>query len=510
MTDREPDMTLASVVHRRAELTPERCALRFEDLTLTYGALSDRVRRLAGVLGRGGVERRTRVGFVGHNHPAFIESLFATAQLGATFVPLNCRLTAPELRRLIDDAGVHTLVVDEAHRPAVDTIRPTLGARRYLGSESGNADWESLPELVSRAEPVTPIVVDPEDVVLIMYTSGTSGRPRGVMLTHANLFWSNVSVMSSVDFGDDEVTLAVMPLYHIGGLNVNVILTLRKGGELVLHRGFDPASALDAIETWGVTQLFAVPAVYQVMLHHPAFAQRSLSSLKLVVVGGAPVPTALMTAYHEANVPLVQGYGLTEASPVVTSLRPEHAHDKIGSAGLPVWLTEVLIVDPLDGRPLASGMRGEIVVRGPNVMRGYWGNPEATAEALYAGGELRTGDVGYVDDDGYLHVVDRIKDVVISGGENVYPGEVEAVLARHPDILDVAVIGVPDPRWGEAVVAVVVARAGRMPTLEGLRQFAAAELASFKLPRRVESIEELPRNTAGKVLKRELRARFGS
>jgi fatty-acyl-CoA synthase len=502
------DLALGQLLTRRAKLAPDAVALRFEGGVRSYSALAARVDRLAAVLSAGGVRRSDRVGFVGRNHPAFLEALFAAAKLGAPFVPLNFRLTGAELKYLIDDAGIHTLIADDEHRPAVDRLRAELSVRRYIGAESGTSDWEDLERLIAGAALAAPgVLVHGDDPALVMYTSGTAGKPRGVLLTHANLHWNTVNVVSSVDLGTDEVTLVVAPLFHIGGLNVNTIPTWHNGGQIVLHRSFDAGATIGAIAEHRVTQLFAVPAMYALMSQHPAFDTADFSSLRLAVVGGAPVPKPLLERYLARGIPFVQGYGLTETSPVVSFQAVRVTRAKFGSAGLPMAYTEVAISDERGGW-LPPGSHGEIRVRGPNVMQGYWNQPDATAAAIDADGWLRTGDLGWLDDEGYLYVGDRLKDVVISGGENVSPAEVEEILGRHPKVREIAVIGLRDEQWGEAVTAVVAIAAGQSLSLDELRAFAAGSLAAFKLPTRLYVVPALPRNTAGKVLKVELRNRF--
>ena len=341
-------------------------------------------------------------------------------------------------------------------------------------------------------------------MAIIMYTSGTTGRPKGAMLTHGNLWWNNTNALHTLDVVHDDVTLVVAPLFHIGGLNVITLVTWQKGGEVVLHRSFDPAACLADIARYGVTTFFGVPAMFLFLSQHPDFAAADLSSIRMFICGGAPLPEPLLRLYLDRGVPIQQGYGLTETAPMVTFLTAEHSLTKLGSAGRPPLFTEVRIADTDNTTVTEPLARGEVCVRGPNVLAGYWNRPDATAEAIDADGWFHTGDVGYLDGDGFLFIADRVKDMVITGGENVYPAEVESVLFAHPGIAEVAVIGLPDERWGEAVTAVVVAKA-QPPTLEELREFAGRSLARYKLPTRLQIVEVLPRNPAGKVLKFELR-----
>jgi fatty-acyl-CoA synthase len=503
-----PDLGLANWLLQRARRTPARRALTFEGTTWTYAELQHRIDVLAGQLRATGVARGDRVAYLGLNQPAFLVAMFATARIGGTFVPLNFRLTGPELAFIVNDAGAGVLIADSMHQPVIDGVRGDLPVTTYLSADTTGADgWASLDP---RAEPVSEgVAVDPEDVAVIMYTSGTTGRPKGAMLTHANIWWNNTNELLNIDVLQDDVTLTVAPLFHIGGLNVLTLITWMKGGEVLLHRAFDPGAALEAIDHHGVTTMFGVPAMFQFMAQHPSFETSDLTSLRTVVCGGAPCPEPLLKIYEGRGVPIQQGYGLTETSPMVTFLGPEHALAKIGSSGVTPLFCEVKLIDGTGSPVVEPFGRGEVCVRGPNVTLGYWGRPEATAEAIGADGWFRTGDVAYFDEDGFIFICDRVKDMIITGGENVYPAEVESVLFDHPAVAEVAVVGIPDERWGEAVVAVVALAPGAALTLDELRSFAGERLARFKLPSRLETVPLLPRNAAGKILKYELRDHLG-
>lgn len=507
-----PDITLGSWFAKRAAATPEARALTFEGSTLTFAQMIDRIDRLAAAFKEGGICRGDRVGFLGLNQPSFFETLFAAARLGAIFVPLNFRLTGPELSFIIGDAGVHTLVVDADHQPVIDPIRQELPVRSYVGTGGRVSDsWVDFEGLVSGHEPIDLVEAgDPESVAVIMYTSGTTGRPKGAMLTHANLWWNNTNNLHMFDVLGDDVSLVVAPLFHIGGLNVTTLVTWQKGGEVVLFRAFDPGACLEAIPRYGVTTMFGVPAMFLFMSQHPAFDNTDLTSVRTLICGGAPVPEPLIKLYNGRGIPIQQGYGLTETSPGVSFLGPQYALAKVGSAGRPPMFVEVKVVDA-EGRSLTEPFaRGEICSRGPHIMKGYWNRPDATAQAIDEEGWFHTGDVGYLDEEGFLYIADRVKDMVISGGENIYPAEVESVLYEHPAVAEVAVIGVPDERWGEAVAAIVVLKEGSTLTLDELRDFAGKSLARYKLPSRLHFVGALPRNPAGKVLKFELRERVAA
>jgi fatty-acyl-CoA synthase len=506
-----PDIGLGNWLYQRALRTPHRKALTFEGRTWTYAEMRERIDRLAAALRADGVCRGDRVGFLGLNQPAFLETMFAAARLGAVFVPLNFRLTGPELSYIINDAGVHTLVVDAAHRALIDSIRADLPCRRFWSAEAAVDGWPAASELLAAHAPLaTGEAVAEDDVAIIMYTSGTTGRPKGAMLTHGNLWWNNTNALLAFDILEGDVSLVVAPLFHIGGLNVTTLVTWQKGGHLVLHRTFDPQRFLEDVARYRVTSTFAVPAMLLFVSQQPNFATADLASLRLVVCGGAPVPEPLMRLYADRGMPINQGYGLTETAPLLTFLTSEWGIAKIGSAGRTSMFTEIRLVDANGLVITRPREKGEVVARGANVMKGYWNKPEATAAAIDTQGWFHTGDVGYFDDDGFLFIADRLKDMVISGGENVYPAEVESVLYEHPAIAEVAVIGLPDEKWGEAVVAVAALQPGAALDLEALRSFATEKLARYKLPQRLEIVAALPRNPAGKVLKFELRRRFGA
>jgi fatty-acyl-CoA synthase len=338
-----------------------------------------------------------------------------------------------------------------------------------------------------------------------MYTSGTTGRPKGAMLTHGNFWANNLNEMFLWDMVSTDVTLNFAPMFHVGGLLCGSLSTLLAGGHLVLQRAFDVQAVLDAVARHRITVSFAVPAMLLFISQHPSFESADLSSLRLIAVGGAPMPEPLLRLYGARNIPVHQGYGMTETASMITFLHPDRATDKLGSSGTPPILTEIKLIDA-EGAPVtAAGATGEICVRGGNVMAGYWNQPDATAATFTPDGWFRSGDIGYRDAEGFLYVCDRIKDMVISGGENIYPAEVESVFYDHPDIAEVAVIGAPDARWGERVVAVVAPRPGKTITLEALHAFAEGKLARYKLPKELRLVEALPRNPTGKILKARLR-----
>ena len=503
------DIGLNSWFSRRVLQTPDRPALTFEGVTRSYRQMAQDINRLATALKAGGICRGDRVGYLGLNNPLYFDLLFAAARLGAIFVPLNFRLTGPELDYIINDAGVHTLVADGPHRPVIDSVRAALCCRRYVSADGPADGWQAASDFVGNAVPLANgEPADDDDIAVIMYTSGTTGQPKGVMLTHGNLWWANVNGGLVADISERDVSIVMAPLFHIGGLNVTPLAGWQKGAHILLHRNFDPARFLADVASYRVTSTFAVPAMLLFISQQPDFETADLSSLRLILCGGAPVPEPLLRLYNARGVPLNQGYGLTETAPSGTYLGNDFALAKLGSAGKPSFFVDLRIVGE-DGRtPLGPHERGEVIMRGPNIMRGYWNKPEATAAAIDAEGWFHSGDIGYLDEDGFLYICDRLKDMIISGGENIYPAEIEATLYAHPAIAEVAVIGEPNEKWGESVTAIAALKPGTSLDLETLRAWATERLARYKLPTRLEIIDALPRNPAGKVLKFELRSRF--
>ncbi|MEV3913750.1 acyl-CoA synthetase [Streptomyces canus] len=494
---------LGSWPARRARKTPHRTALIHGDTTFTYAGLHTRVTRLAHALRARGIRRGDRVAYLGPNHPSYLETLFAAGSLGAVFVPLNTRLAGPEIGYQLSDSGARALVYGPSHAGLVAGLPGSTDVRTYV--EVG-AEYEQL-LAESAAEPIDePVTAD--DTCIIMYTSGTTGRPKGAMLTHGNLTWNAINVLVDTDLIADERALVSAPLFHTAGLNMLTLPVLLKGGTCVLVEAFEPNATFDLIEQHRITFMFGVPTMFEQVARHPRWADADLSSLRILTCGGSPVSTPLIAAYQERGLTFLQGYGMTEASPGTLFLDAEHAIGKAGSAGVPHFFSDVRVVRP-DLAPVDVGETGEVVLRGPHVMPGYWGLPEETA-ASFADGWFRSGDAARVDEDGYVFIVDRIKDMIISGGENIYPAEIEDLLLGHPDIAECAVIGVPDDKWGEVPRAVVVPREGATPDPDEVLASLAGRLAKYKIPKSVVIADGLPRTASGKLLKSRVRKRFGS
>ncbi|GAV44030.1 long-chain-fatty-acid--CoA ligase FadD13 [Streptomyces acidiscabies] len=509
------DISPATALCRRAQ-SPTPAALVYEGREISAAELSRTAAELAAGLAEHGVRRGDRVAYLGLNSVTFFETFLAAAHLGAVFVPVNFRLAADEVQHILVDSGAHTLVVEEGHRKVVESVLDGVPARRHLLVDTDPACpptpepaavWTPLSELLGAGRPARErSVLHEGDLAILMYTSGTTGRPKGVMLTHGNVWWNAVNVDSVVDTRADDVNLAVAPLFHIGGLNALTLRTLLRGGTVVLRRAFDPAQCLADLVEHRATSFFGVPAMYAALTRVPGFDQADLGALRSAIVAGAPVPPQLITEYGERGVLLQQAWGLTETAPFATYLPAGLTLEKTGSAGTPMPYTEVCITHPGTGvRVDEADARGEICVRGPNVTPGYWNDPDATRAAFDDAGWFHTGDIAHRDADGHYYIVDRLKDMIISGGENVYPAEVERVLHSYPGVLEAAVIGVPDPKWGETVLAVLTCAPGTSPTLDDVRDFTGRHLARYKLPTRVLIAEQLPRNASGKLAKAELR-----
>ncbi|MGW0610914.1 o-succinylbenzoate--CoA ligase [Streptomyces sp. NPDC002788] len=493
---------LGSWPARRARKTPHRTALIHGGTTLGYAELYARVTRLAHALRARGVRRGDRIAYLGPNHPSYLETLFAAGLLGAVFVPLNIRLAGPEIAYQLSDSGAKALVFGPSHAGLVAGLPGSTDVRTYI--EAG-AEYEAT---IAEA-PGEPIdePVGADDTCIIMYTSGTTGRPKGAMLTHGNLTWNAINVLIDLDLLADERALVSAPLFHTAGLNMLTLPVLLKGGTCVLVDAFDPDATFDLIEQHRITFMFGVPTMFDQVARHPRWAEADLSSLRILTCGGSPVPTSLIAAYQERGLTFLQGYGMTEAAPGTLFLDAEHAVSKAGSAGVPHFFSDVRVVRP-DLSPVDVGEVGEVMVRGPHVMPGYWGLPEETAVS-FADGWFRSGDAARVDEDGYVHIVDRIKDMIISGGENIYPAEIEDRLLAHPDIVECAVIGVPDDKWGEVPHAVVVPREGAALDPDEVLASLAGRLAKYKIPKSVVVADELPRTASGKLLKSRVRTRYG-
>ncbi len=488
--------------------TPDKVAVvdLASERRFTYAQFDARISRLAAHLrDQLKVVRGARIAVLALNTTDTLEVQFACGRLGAVFLPLNTRLTIPELQFIVGDAAPKVMIHD------ADLAEIALSIAKLCSVESSlllgpNGSYEAAiaaAKPLDRSEGVTL-----DDISTIMYTSGTTGQPKGAIITHGMTFWNCVNLGGPAFISPSSVLLTVLPLFHTGGLNCYTNPVLHAGGTVLIMRVFDPGVALQLISdpARGINSFFGVPSIYQFMAQHPSFESADFSRIIVGGVGGAPMPVPLLKVWEARGVALQQGYGMTETSPAVLTLDREDAARKAGSSGKPVLHTEVRIVRP-DGADAAIGELGELWVKGPNVTPGYWNRPDANASS-FTDGWLHTGDATRVDEEGFYYIVDRWKDMYISGGENVYPAEVENVLHQIADIAEAAIIGVPDAQWGEVGMAIVALKAGHKLTEADIHAHCAANLARFKCPRLIRFVDALPRNATGKIHKPTLRKNF--
>ncbi|MFI8975231.1 long-chain-fatty-acid--CoA ligase [Nocardia asteroides] len=485
------------LIQHFARTEPDRVALRFGDSTSTFAELDARANQVGRALLEIGISAGERVAYVGRNLPEFFELLFGCAKIGAVLAPLNWRLTASDIAELVADAGARVVLTD---REFADVV-PSHVTHMTIGLDY--AQWRD-----SESSADTGFLTGPGDPFIQFYTSGTTGLPKAVLITNQNLaHLSDAAAWWRVD--RNSVVSVVMPLFHMGG-SAWAFVALFHGAQCVLVPEFDAAALLDDVERVGITNVLVAPAMLQMMVDTLGDRRVDCSSVRSILYGAAPISLPLLKRVQECfGAPLIQVFGLTETCGSVVQLEPEdHRGELLTSVGRPYPWVEIEIRDPATEAVLDPGVDGEIWVRSGQCTPGYWRRPEATAALRTTDGWLRTGDIGRLDDAGYLFITDRLKDMIITGGENVYPAEVERVLVEHPDVLEVAVIGTPDPLWGEAVTAIVVPRRGSTPTELELIEWARPRIAGFRRPRRIILARSLPRNPTGKLLKVELRRQF--
>lgn len=498
-----PDFGVGSWPHRRARIDPHRVAMRQGDAGLTYRGLADRVDALAAAMAAAGVRRGDRVAYLAANSAAGFEAFFAAGRLGAIFAPLNARLATPELTYLVHDCEPVLLIHDseQAHHLG-ELAGPGSPVRQVLALGDG-ASYEAFLQ-AGRELPLPETTVTLDDESVILYTSGTTGRPKGAVLTHGNLTFNTMNQLAHADVLGTDTALCFAPLFHVTGLGQVSLPTFFKGGCVVILPRFDPGAVLDAIPSRRITSFAAVPTMLQMLCDHPGFAGADLTSLRYVIYGGSMAAERVAVAWQRRGVVLLQGYGMTEASPGVYMAGPDGATERPTSIGTPHFFTDVSL-RRLPG-PSADDLSGELLVRGPNVFRGYWNRPADTEEAL-ADGWFHSGDVIRVDDGGWAYVIDRIKDMIISGGENIYPAEVESELSALPGIADCAVVAVPDEQWGEVGLAFIIASdEGKDWDADSIRQALTGRLAPYKIPKHVRVVASLPKTATGKVRRQDLRA----
>ena len=491
---------VGSWIERRARAAPDGVALIAGDCSLTYAELAGRVRRLANGLRALGVTKGDRVAWLGPNHPAFLESLFAAGLLGAVMAPVNHRLDEAEISWVLGDIKPRFLIQHVA--TGATAVRGSRSRRVAVGGPlDGAADFEAL-VAGSAGHPVEETVTL-DDLCLLPHTSGTTGRPKGVMLTHGNVTWNVVNLLSCADIRGDDVTIALVPFFRVGGTGVNVLPVLFMGGAVVMPADVHPDNILRLTEQHHVTVGFGNPDILESLMRSKLWPTADLSSVRFLITGGAPVTEPLIRAYMKRGLNLLQGYGLSEAAPVALLLQPGSALSKVGSAGTPPLLVDTRIVGP-DGTDVGPRQAGELLVRGPNVMAGYWNRPEATAAALTPDGWLRTGDAARPDEDGYIWIVGRMADSFTSHGQVVHPGDVERVLLSHPAVADAGVAPVSGSGTEQVAKAFVVVAAGAQVTERELLAWCREHLAPHQVPAFVTFVDRLPRNSVGKLVRAEL------
>ncbi len=506
-----PNPNLGFWLERRAQLQPERQAIVYwhkADVAeyWTYGELESKVQGLAAWMVQSGIQAGDRVAFLDFNDARFVVVMFAAARIGAIFVPLNFRLSAPEIVATMNDCGAALLIYGDEFRHIQVSVKEQCDCQHYVFSSRNSGD--EFMALCAASALAVPSVrsVRWDETAWLLYTSGSTGRPKGVMLSHGNVFWNTINtILIQGGLVQDRVLISA-PLFHAAPVSTLMESFLR-GALLHLEKSFDPTCILERIAEQQIAVVAGVPAMYKFIAEHVDFMTADLSSLRSIVVGGAPVPEALINRYGSRGIAVIQRYGLTEAAPLVTALTPGSSQSKGVTAGLPPIFGELRISNQ-NSEQCAPDEIGEIQARGPNIMQGYW-RSESDTRAVLRDGWLHTGDLGRIDDEGYLTVVGRIKDMIITGGENVYAAEVEAKLAENPDLLEAVVIGVPDPKWGETICAIVSLVPGRSSDADGVVAHLQGRLARYKQPKKVIFLDALPKNGAGKIDKLTLKREYG-
>jgi len=516
-------MNTANFLSIPAMMFPDQELIVFEGTRLTYATALERVRRLATSLQKLGVKPGDRIAALQTNSNQFIETYYATATLGGTFVPLNYRAKQPEIEYMVTAADVKVLFVGSRYVDQIKALQPKFtSVTHYVAMEGSSPGMLDFEKLVAEGSPdIEDAEVDESDVTILMYTSGTTSLPKGVMLTYGDFTNYVVGTVEMADGSDRGTSLLCAPLYHIAG-TANIMTAIWAGRKIVVLKQFDTKEWLEAVHKEKITHAFVVPTMMKQLIDHPEFSKYDMSSLQNLSYGGAPMPFPVIRKAIEAfpkGTGFVNAFGQTETTSTLTVLGPaDHRLDgpqaevernlkRLTSVGLPLPDVEVQVLDE-DNKPLPANEIGEVVIRTPRVMKGYAGQENATAALLDADGWLHTRDMGYLDEDGYVYLVGRKDDIIIRGGENIAPAEIEAVLHAHPSIDEAAVIGVPDVDWGQKIAAFVALRPGKTASADELSDFCRQRLASFKKPEIIRFVDALPKNPLGKILKKELKAQF--
>jgi fatty-acyl-CoA synthase len=504
---------MIDILATRANLTPNREALY--DLTsgirYTYSELNQRANRAANFLHeKYGVQKGDRVSILAQNHIAYVDLLFGLGKIGAVFAPLNWRLTSRELIYIVNDCQPKVLLVGPEFVSVYDEMRSEINVEHVISLEGANVEAaEKYEEALNQAaaEEAQRAVIEAEDACCILYTSGTTGRPKGAVLPHRQVLWNAINTVVSWGLSEKDVSPILTPMFHSGGLFVFLVPLFYAGGRIVMARSFDSDASLRVIVDEKCTAILGVPTLFQVWMNSPQFEKADFRHVHFFISGGAPCPPSLIQAWSEKKgIVMRQGYGLTEVGVNCFSMTDEDALQKMGSVGKPIFHSEMRLVDA-DGNNVAAGETGELIIKGDHVCAGYWNNEEATRQSL-RGGWFHTGDMARMDDKGYFYIAGRFKDMIISGGENVYAAEVEAVFREHAAVADAALIGIPDEKWGEVGLMIVARTPNQNITADELLKFCAGRLAKYKIPKRVEFVAALPYSPYGKVIKAELKKQW--
>jgi len=496
---------LSDWISANAARVPDKAALRFHGRELCYRDYAALVDRIAAALAASGVRRGDAVSFLGFNSPEMLALLFSCARLGALFMPLNWRLAAPEHRQMLADCPPRVLIVERDFLAPTAALGDALTGMRTVAIGAEAEGWQAWNDFLASGKETPPPdpAVGPQTPLLICYTSGSTGKPKGVLLSQGAIEANAGNSEDMHDLRAEDVIFNSLPLFHVGGLNNLVTPALKAGCTIVLHAKFDPAAAFDSIEQEGITLTVLVPAQLDMMMADRRWASADFSKLRMITTGSTIVPRHVIHAVHDKGVPLVQVYGSTETCPIAVYLKADEAMRKVGSTGRVGRHCQLRLVDDA-GNDVTPGATGEIWIKGDNVMSGYWQAPDVTA-AVLQDGWFRSGDMGHLDEEGYLYVDGRSKDMIISGGENIYPAEIENLLIESPDIAEASVIGRPDPRWGEIVVAVVVPKENRQLSSEQVLKLLEGRIARFKHPKEVVLVKALPKTALGKIRKEDVR-----
>ncbi|MBZ5535089.1 MAG: long-chain fatty acid--CoA ligase [Acidobacteriia bacterium] len=506
-------MITADILGERSRLTPEKTALVYVPTQerFTYRELNERAVRCGRMLLEGcGLKKGDRVGILAHNRVEFLEVFFAAGKTGLVLVPLNTRLTPHELGFIVRDCALSALLYGGEFSETIEALKEEIHLNHWLSlDEPLNRLDTSYGRAIGAMGPSAWVgpPCDPEDLYCLLYTSGTTGKPKGVMIPHRMVAWNGYNTAVSWQLREEDVAPIFTPLFHAGGLGVFLVPLFVMGGTIVLHRGFEASEVWRTIEKEKCTVVFGVPTIFKMLMEAPEFSQVDLAHVRWFISGGAPLPLYIFEAYQRRGIIFKQGYGLTEVGVNCFSMTLEESIRRVGSVGKPMMLTEARLVDP-QGRTTSVGEVGELLLRGPHVSPGYWNNPAATAAALDPEGWFHTSDLARRDEEGFYYIAGRMKDMIISGGVNIYPAEIEGELLLHPEIKDAAVIGVPDPTWGEVSVAFLVGREGCTVSKEELSRFLSNRLAKYKIPREFIYTKALPRTPYGKVVKSELKEQY--